>query len=222
MPGVDIGPRIGIDGEKEFRSQINGIITEMKTLSSEMRLVTSEFEDNEQSTESLTRKNQVLEKQIDAQTRKLELLRKGLDESAKKFGEADAKTLKWKQAVNYAQIDLNKFERELSENKQKLSDLENGLDSAGDSLVKIGNDAEGAAGGFTVMKGAMADLVSEGIQEVISGAKEMATEYIDATTKMSWMTFTPVDTVTASRALQMPYQKSASRWAILTMTACGE
>lgn len=43
MPGVDIGPRIGIDGEKEFRSQINGIITEMKTLSSEMRLVTSEF-----------------------------------------------------------------------------------------------------------------------------------------------------------------------------------
>lgn len=188
MPGVDIGPRIGIDGEKEFRSQINGIITEMKTLSSEMRLVTSEFEDNEQSTESLTRKNQVLEKQIDAQTRKLELLRKGLDESTKKFGEADAKTLKWKQAVNYAQIDLNKFERELSENKQKLSDLENGLDSAGDSLTEIGNDAEGAAGGFTVMKGAMADLVSEGIQEVISGAKEMATEYIDATTKMQGQT----------------------------------
>lgn len=188
MPGVDIGPRIGIDGEKEFRSQINGIITEMKTLSSEMRLVTSEFEDNEQSTESLTRKNQVLEKQIDAQTRKLELLRKGLDESAKKFGEADTKTMKWQQAVNQAQTDLNKFERELSENNQKLSDLENGLDSAGDSLVEIGNDAEGAAGGFSVMKGAMADLVSEGIQEVISGAKEMATEYVDATTKMQGQT----------------------------------
>ena len=188
MPGVDIGPRIGIDGEKEFRSQINGIITEMKTLSSEMRLVTSEFEDNEQSTESLTRKNQILNKQIDAQTRRLELLRKGLDESTKKFGEADAKTLKWKQAVNYAQIDLNKFERELSENNQKLSDLENGLDSAGDSLTEIGNDAEGAAGGFSVMKGAMADLVSEGIHEVISGAKEMATEYIDATTKMQGQT----------------------------------
>ena len=115
-------------------------------------------------------------------------MRKGLDESTKKFGEADAKTLKWKQAVNYAQIDLNKFERELSENNQKLSDLENGLDSAGDSLTEIGNDAEGAAGGFSVMKGAMADLVSEGIQEVISGAKEMATEYIDATTKMQGQT----------------------------------
>ena len=188
MPGVDIGPRIGIDGEKEFRSQINGIITEMKTLSSEMRLVTSEFENNEQSTESLTRKNQVLEKQIDAQTRKLELLRKGLDESTNKFGEADTKTMKWQQAVNQAQTDLNKFERELSENNKKLSDLENGLDSAGDSLTEIGNDAEGAAGGFTVMKGAMADLVSEGIQEVISGAKEMATEYIDATTKMQGQT----------------------------------
>lgn len=185
---VDIGPRIGIDGEKEFRSQINGIITEMKTLSSEMRLVTSEFEDNEQSTESLTRKNQVLEKQIDAQTRKLQLLSKGLEESSKKFGEADTKTMKWQQAVNQAQTDLNKFERELSENNQKLSDLENGLDQAGDGLSEISTDAEKAAGGFSIMKGAMADLVSEGIQEVISSTKEMATEYIDASTKMQGQT----------------------------------
>ena len=85
----DIGPKIGIDGEKEFRNSIHKIITEMKTLGTEMDVVTTTFQENANSQEALTQKNEVLNKQIDAQKRKLELLQKGLEESAKKYGEAD-------------------------------------------------------------------------------------------------------------------------------------
>ena len=46
---VNIGPKIGIDGEKEYRDSINRIITQMKTLSSEMKVVTSEFKGNQDS-----------------------------------------------------------------------------------------------------------------------------------------------------------------------------
>ena len=34
---VNIGPKIGIDGEKEYRQQINNIIQSTKTLKSEMK-----------------------------------------------------------------------------------------------------------------------------------------------------------------------------------------
>lgn len=77
MP-VDIGPKIGIDGEAEFRKQINLMSQQIKTFGSEMAAVTSQFADNEKSVESLTAQNQVLNKQIDVQTRKLEELKKGL------------------------------------------------------------------------------------------------------------------------------------------------
>ena len=46
---VDIGPKIGIDGEAEFRKEINSITQQIKTFGSEMKAVTSEFADNEES-----------------------------------------------------------------------------------------------------------------------------------------------------------------------------
>ena len=38
---VNIGPKIGVDGEAEYRKEINNIIQQAKTLSSEMKAVTS-------------------------------------------------------------------------------------------------------------------------------------------------------------------------------------
>ena len=40
----DIGPRIGIDGDKEYRAAINQIIQQAKTLDAEMKLVASGFD----------------------------------------------------------------------------------------------------------------------------------------------------------------------------------
>ena len=57
---VDIGPRIGIDGEAEFRKQINNLIQQQKTLASEMKAVTSAFDKNDKSQESLTAQAKVL------------------------------------------------------------------------------------------------------------------------------------------------------------------
>ncbi len=42
----DIGPRIGIDGEAEFRKQLNNINTSLRTLGTEMQKVVSEFAEN--------------------------------------------------------------------------------------------------------------------------------------------------------------------------------
>lgn len=112
---VNIGPKIGIDNEPEFRKQLNNIIQQCKTLDSEMKSVTSSFDANDQSQEKLTQQSEVLTKQIQAQTQRLEMLQKGLSESANKYGEADAKTQKWQQAVNEATTTLNRMQRQLDD-----------------------------------------------------------------------------------------------------------
>lgn len=53
---IDIGPKIGLDGEKEFRTQLNQVNTAIKTLSTEMKKVSSEFQENENSQEALRQK----------------------------------------------------------------------------------------------------------------------------------------------------------------------
>ena len=112
---VNIGPRIGIDGEADFRKQLNNIIQQCKTLDSEMKSVTSSFDANDQSQEKLTQQSEVLTKQIQVQTQRLEMLQKGLAESANKYGDADTKTQKWQQAVNEATTTLNRMQRQLDD-----------------------------------------------------------------------------------------------------------
>ena len=99
---VDIGPKIGIDGEAEFRKSLQNINQQLKTLGSEMIAVTSAFGDNADSEDALTAKSSVLTKQIEAQQKKIDELNKGLTASAEKYGENDTRTLKWQQAVNNA------------------------------------------------------------------------------------------------------------------------
>ena len=129
---VDIGPRIGIDGEKEFRQELNNINQQLRTLGSEMKAVTSAFEDGDQSEAALAAQTDVLNRQIDAQRQKLTQLQKGLDASAQKYGENDTKTLRWQQAVNEATASLNKMESQLQSVQSQMS----GSESAYDSLTR--------------------------------------------------------------------------------------
>lgn len=140
----DIGPRIGIEGEKEFRKAISDINNNMRTLDTEMKAVASQFDRNDKSQEAYTAKNEVLNKQIDKQKQKLEELQKGLSAASDKYGENDRVTQGWQQAVNKAIADLNNMERELDNNTRAMS--EHG-DETADATEKT-NKFKGALGGL--------------------------------------------------------------------------
>ncbi|AKL96619.1 tape measure protein [Clostridium aceticum] len=141
----DIGPKIGIEGEKEFRQAIQQINTNVKTLGTEMLAVASAFDKGDKSTQALTAKNEVLNKQIDAQKNKINELQKGLTAAAEKYGENDRVTQGWQQAVNKATADLNNMERELSNNNKTLEEgskkasiFEGSLSKLGTGLAAVG------------------------------------------------------------------------------------
>ena len=180
MP-VDIGPKIGIDGEAEFRKQINLMSQQIKTFGSEMAAVTSQFADNEKSVESLTAQNQVLNKQIDVQTRKLEELKKGLDASSQAFGENDSRTLKWAQAVNNATADLNKMVNQVQKNEDAMNNLEVGLDDAADSASNFGDVFAGSLAADAVM-GTISLIIGK-VQELGQAMMDYSRESENATTK---------------------------------------
>ena len=73
MP-ADIGPKIGIDGEKEFRDALKACQAQLKTLGSEMKAVTAEFQDNASGMEALTAKSDVLKKSIAANDEQMKVL----------------------------------------------------------------------------------------------------------------------------------------------------
>lgn len=174
---VDIGPKIGIDGEKEFRQELNNLAQQMRTLGSEMKAVTSAFDANDKSQEALAAQTDVLNRQIATQQQRLTQLQRGLDAAAQKFGENDTRTLKWAQAVNNATADLNKLRTQLGRTEGEMDDVTDATDDMADAMDDAGRQSQGfgqmLAGAFT--GGAISGLVQsvvDGVQQIIESTQE--------------------------------------------------
>ena len=182
---IDIGPKIGIDGEAEFRKSLQNISQQLKTLGSEMNLVTTAFGENKNSQDALTSKAAVLTKQIDAQQKKIEELQKGLAMSANKFGENDAKTLKWEQAIYDATAELNSMKGQLESTNQEIENNKDAVDKSskstgawkenlaniGKALGTIGSMATKAIGAAT---GAVTAFAAKSVQAGMSFDSSMS------------------------------------------------
>lgn len=136
---VNIGPKIGIDGEAEYRKQINDIITSTKTLSAEMKALKSSFDSEGKSIEQNNRQREILNEQIKLQEERVAACSKMLEESKAKFGENSTQTDKWRQAVANAQTDLNNLNRELDELPSSLELVGSKMKSVGDGISNVGS-----------------------------------------------------------------------------------
>lgn len=75
---------------------------------------------------------------------------------------------------------ISNLSGELNENKTKLNNAEKAADELSKSIDDVGNSAEGATGGFTVFKGALANLIANTVQNAIGKLKELASTTIQA------------------------------------------
>ena len=156
----NFGLKIGLEGEKEFKSALAEINNSFKVLGSEMKLVDSQFDKNENSVESLTAKNEVLEKSIEAQKSKIEVLKNALNNASSSFGETDKRTQSWQIKLNEAEAELNKMERELQNNNKQLDnasgefkDAEKSADKFGDEVEDAGKQSEDSSKKFQALGG---------------------------------------------------------------------
>lgn len=139
------GLKIGLEGEKEFKAALVSINQSFKVLGSEMKLVESQFDKNDNSVQALTARNEVLQKSIEAQKQKIETLRSALANAAESFGENDRRTQNWQIQLNNAQAELNKMEKELNSNTSALDSAGKEMDDVGKSAGDMGEDIEDAA-----------------------------------------------------------------------------
>lgn len=182
---VDIGPKIGIQGENEFRAQIRGINDQLKTLGTEMSATTSAFDKNDKSQKNLVAQTKILNEQITLQKDKLSQLQKGLEESTKLYGESDSRTLKWKQAVNNATTELNKMEGQLKNTNEQIK--ADRLEKFKDGWEKLGA-AVGVTAGALAAAATAAGAAIAGAGQALAGFTADGAEYADTVLTMSTVT----------------------------------
>ena len=141
----NFGLKIGLEGEKEFKKALADINQSFKVLGSEMKLVSSQFDKNDNSVEALTARNQVLGKEIDTQKKKIETLRQALENASISFGENDRRTQQWQIQLNNAEAALNDMQRELDQNQRAIDSMGDEMGDTAQQTDKFGDELDDAA-----------------------------------------------------------------------------
>lgn len=118
MPNVNTN--FTLSGEKEYREKIGLINQGIKVLNAEMKLSKTQFEENADSIDALTAKNDILERTISTQEDKIKTLREVLQKSAEAYGESDKKTMGWQESLYKAEAELNNLNAELRKNGEEI------------------------------------------------------------------------------------------------------
>lgn len=172
---VDIGPKIGIDGEKEFRESLRTMGQQLKTLGTEMKAVTSAFDVDNDSQKKLAAQSDVLNRQLEVQQQRLGEMQKALDYAKANYSENSSEVQRWQQALNNATTDVNRTKKQLNELETGVENVGDAMDGAGQKTSVFGDVLKANLLGSAIVSGIKA--VASGIKSLISGAIEGYGEY---------------------------------------------
>lgn len=257
---ASFGGAVKLTGESEYRAALRNISQRLKEVSSELKLVSSQYDKNDTSIEALTAKQTALTHRLDEQKSKLSVLREQYEKMGSEYQQNKEKheqliasynkekselerigrelgtsSTEYKQQaevvanlkeqvekstlandqnersmsrmrtqMNNAQTDINKTKAEIKDLESQMGKSADSGDKLGKSVEDAGEKARNAEGGFTVLKGAIANLAGNIITSAINGVQSLVGEAInsaDALKKFeSTMSFAGYDDSTISKA----------------------
>lgn len=163
---ADIGPKIGVEGEKQFKDAIKAVNSQIKTTTSELKRLEAQSDKSDNATKSLSDRQKALENalnasqqkvklltaQYDRQKSKLDELSTAIDKAKKENGEGSDEAIKAENAYSRQAREVNNLETQINNTRTQISgiskDLENNavqLKEAESRAIKYG-DAMQAAG----------------------------------------------------------------------------
>lgn len=168
---VNIGPKIGIDGEKQYRQEIQAIIQQGKTLAAQMGSVSTAFANADDKEEAMTKVSKTLNDQIKNQKDLVAKLSDAVSKSTDKTGENSTTTQKWKEQLYKAEKKLNQLEGQTAESAAGVQDFAESEETATKKTSVFGD----------VLKAKLlSDAIKTGIKFLADQAKKLGGYLKDA------------------------------------------
>lgn len=170
-----IGIAMGLD-VTELKEGLQETRKEIRTANKQFAAETSGLDNWTQSTEGLSAKLRQLDKVLDNQKKNFAGIEAELEQAKKQYGENSEQVRKLTDQLLDATAALRKTEKEQRKYTKQLEEVEKGERDAGDAAEKLADSlketddaTEQLKGGFTVLKGVLAGLVTSGINAFVGG-----------------------------------------------------
>lgn len=166
MAKTDIGPKISVEGEKEYRQQMQNIIARQKEYAAELKSTTASMDENTSAEQRASSVAAVLRKQIAAQTDALNAQKGMLLQATEKYGSASTQASAYRTAVYKTNAELETLKSRLRDAENGLGEFSSKTDDATESVQNFGNTNQ--AGIFDGIAGAVTkgNLVATALEKV--------------------------------------------------------
>lgn len=209
----DIGVRVGVQGEQQYRQALQGIVQTSKELNSEMKALVSGFDSATVAQEQARQKMDVLNRQIENQSKYIDTLnskyksqestlnslRQQLDKANAEYGEGSKESQKLttkieqqETAMSKTRTSINNATTALNSMKSEMSQLEPAAHGAADATDKLadatedaGDAAEKAKSGWSVFGQMVADFATKAASAALSMVRDLAKEAISVNDQMA-------------------------------------
>lgn len=208
----DIGVRVGVQGEQQYRQALQGIVQQSKELNAEMKALVSGFDSTTSAQDQARQKMDVLNREIQNQSKYIETLnakykaqestltklKDQLDKANKEYGEGSKESQKLTEkiqqqetamsrtrtTINNATTALNNMQSEMAQTKGIADGTATATDNLAESIDDVGEAADGASGGWSVFGQMVADFGSRIAGSVLGVIKDLAKEAIGVSDQM--------------------------------------
>ena len=168
---TNIGPKISVEGEAQYRKQMAQIIAQQKALTAEMKATVSGFTSATSAQEKARASASVLDRQIANLTDALKAQQGQLDKAEAKYGSSSKEALAYRTAVYNTTAELNKLKNQLGGTADAVEDTGDAMEEAGRQGVRFGD---------LIKANVISDFIVDGLREIASAAKDMAASFVQS------------------------------------------
>ena len=139
---ADAGFRLTVEGEKEFKAALASIDQQIKINKAQIKLLTQEYNLNEDGMQTLTTKQSVLQSTYDEQAKKVAALDDKYKAMAATYGETDKRVAALKVQLLDASTAMAKTEEEIKKNADAMDAYQAEVDGSGQTAKKLSESLE--------------------------------------------------------------------------------
>lgn len=174
------------DSTMKFRADISELRAAMQQASRAIKIANSEFkaatagmDSWNKSADGLRAKLKQLDTVLSSQKKQLQLAKDELKRTVQAYGENSAEADRARIRLNNFEASVKKTESQLTKYESELKDVESGSKQMGNAVEDAGKKAKKSSDGFTVLKGAMSNLLASGVRAGINGLRALVSDIVD-------------------------------------------
>lgn len=168
--GSSFGGTVKLNGEDEYKKALRDITSNLKLVSSELKLTNTEFSNGDKNIKEAKTSYDSMKNTLQSQKDKVKELKEALSKMEKEYGSNNETVRLFKTQLNNAENQLKQMEDATDKSNKELKEMKKGFEDAGDGALKFSD---------VLKANVLGDVIVGGLKKIGSATLEIGKAFLD-------------------------------------------